>query len=426
MVRTALFLAAFDSQLKWCGLVRDELARRGFSWQVVVPDVRSALSADQIAAAGFDRVSALSWSATLDAALAADVVVSGLSGPTNESLLADLDERLRAPGHPAGGGPVTVTGWVGVIIENRTAGYLNRCGADVVAVNSRSDLAHFRGVAERLELPAENLLLTGLPLLVGRSSAAGRPARPDRVARVLFADQPTVPRGADDRRYLYDRLLDYARAHPDREVRLRPRHRLGEDTFHRMRHHPESLLADVELPSNFGITHRPIAELLPETDLLLTVSSSACLEALEAGCRVALPLDLGVHEKLGNHVFLDSGLLATFDQIIADDLGRPEPAWLADHLLAESTPPAVIIADRVEELLGSGQRPSLRTRDSHYYRTAAAFNRAVTGPRQRSLVAAVGAGGGWRRRVAAVGHAVLPPVLVRPVRRLAHSAGVLR
>lgn len=414
--RTVLFLAAFDSQLKWCGLLRDELARRDFDWRVVVPDVRSSLSSEQIAAAGFDAVQQLNWADTLAAALAADVVVSGLSGPTNESLLADLDARLGERGTP----PVIVTGWVGVIIENRTAGYLNRCAADVVATNSHSDLAHFSRVAERLGLPTDNLLLTGLPILVGE----GRAVRDGPIRRVVFADQPTVPRGADDRRYLYDRLLDYARAHPERQVRLRPRHRLGEDTFHRMRHHPESLLADVDQPVNFGIAHTPISQLLASTDLLLTISSTACLEALEAGCRVALPLDLGVHEKLGNHVFLDSGLLRTFEEIGADDLGVPDRAWLADYLLTDPQRPATLIADRVEHLLASGVRPSAAVRRSRYYGTAAIHHRTVVGPRQRSLRPHDAAG--WRRRVVAVGHAVLPPVLVRPVRRLAYGAGVLR
>ena len=421
-MRSALFLAAFDSQLKWCGQLRDELVRRGFSWQVVVPDVRSALSPEQIAAAGFTEVRSLRWAEMLDAALAADVVVSALSGPTNDSLIADLDARLAEPrddGRPA---PVLITGWVGVIIEKQTAGYLNRCGADIVAVNSRTDLAHFTHVAAKLDLPTDNLLLTGLPILVG----TGQPVRTGSIRRVLFADQPTVPQRVEDRRFLYDRLLDYAQAHPERQVRLRPRHRLGEDTFHRMQHHPESLLADVDLPANFGISHTPIAEQLADTDLLLTVSSTACLEALEAGCRVALPLDLGVHERLGNHVFLDSGLLRTFDQIIADDLASPEPGWLADHLLAEPTPPAAIIADRAEQLLASGERPSRAVRRSRYFRTAATFNRLVVGPRQRALIGSPADLAGWRRRMVAVSHAVLPPALVRPVRRLAYHTGVFR
>ena len=72
-------------------------------------------------------------------------------------------------------GPVVVTGWVGVIIEKITAGYLDRVGSDIVAVNCVDDLEHFVTVAQQLELSSDNLLLSGLPILgstAARTSAA--------------------------------------------------------------------------------------------------------------------------------------------------------------------------------------------------------------------------------------------------------------
>jgi hypothetical protein len=44
----ALFVAAFDSQLKWCAMISKELAARGFDIHVAVPDTRSALSPHQV------------------------------------------------------------------------------------------------------------------------------------------------------------------------------------------------------------------------------------------------------------------------------------------------------------------------------------------------------------------------------------------
>ena len=268
----ALLVAAFDSQLKWVAGIRDELVGRGFSCAVVVPDVRSALSTGQIAAAGFDAVESITWPELIERAVASDVVVCGLSGPFTLRFTVDLAARVGADGSS----PVVVTGWVGVIIEKITAGYLDRAGSDVVAVNCVDDLEHFVTVAQQLELEPDNLLLSGLPIL--GSSAA--PHRAGPVRRVLFADQPTVPQPAAERLYLYQRLIDYAYAHPEREVLLKPRHRLDEDTFHTMKHHPEDLLAGVARPPNFRIDYTPISEILPEVDLLLTVSSTACLEAV--------------------------------------------------------------------------------------------------------------------------------------------------
>lgn len=357
-----LLVAAFDSQLTWAAHVGRELTARGFACTYVAPRERSALSPRQREAAGVPEVIDVSRSRLLEVARQADVVVIALAGPEIAALCRDL--QAAAGAEP---GPVVVTGWVGVIIEKITAGYLDRSLADVVAVNAQHELEHFREVARQLDLDTDNLLLSGLPLL----STAPRPQRTGPVRHLVFADQPTVPATADERRYLYRRLLDYARRHRDRSVVLKPRHRPGEDTFHRMDHHPEDLLALDEKPDNFRFDYRPIPRLLAENDLLVTVSSTACLEAIDHGCRVALVLDLGIHERLGNQVFLESGLLRTFDQIEADDLGTPDPAWVGSWFGGRDAAPAALIADRVEKLLASGERPAKAMADAAYHRASA-------------------------------------------------------
>jgi hypothetical protein len=374
-VPEALLVAAFDSQLKWVAGIRDELVRRGFSCVVVVPDVRSALSSRQIAAAGLEAVESVTWPELIDRAVDSDVVVCGLSGPFTLRFTVDLAARVGT----GGSSPVVVTGWVGVIIEKITAGYLDRAGSDVVAVNCVDDLEHFVTVAQQLELEPDNLLLSGLPIL--GSSAASPPGGPIR--RVLFADQPTVPRPAAERLYLYQRLIEYAYTHPERDVVLKPRHRLDEDTFHTMKHHPEDLLAGVAQPTNFRIDYTPISDLLAEVDLLLTVSSTACLEAVGSGCRVGLILDLGVHERYGNHVFLGSGLLRTFDQLIADEVGTPERSWSGSYFFYRPGTATEQIVDRVEKLLASGERPSRQIWDSAYFTSTAKYLRGTPLPGTR-------------------------------------------
>jgi hypothetical protein len=377
---------------------------RGFACRVVVPDVRSALSAGQIAAAGFEAVESVGWDELLELAVASDVVICGLSGPFTLRFTVDLAAGVVA-GEP---GPVVVTGWVGVIIEKITAGYLDRVGSDVVAVNCVDDLEHFVTVAQQLELSTDNLLLSGLPIL----GSTATPQRAGPVRRVLFADQPTVPGRAPERLYLYRRLIDYAYAHPEREVLLKPRHRPGEDTFHSMKHHPRDLLSGIEHPPNFRIDYTPISEILPRVDLLLTMSSTACLEAVGSGCRVGLVLDLGVHERYGNHVFLASGLLRTFDQLIADDIGVPERAWLGSYFFDRPGTATGQIIDRVEMLLATGERPSQPIRESAYFTSTAAYLRSTAVP-----------GTAGRRGRSTLVRDLVPPVLLRQVRSLRRRAG---
>jgi hypothetical protein len=428
-MKKALFLAAFDSQLKWCGQIQNEFARRGFATQVMVPDVRSALSAAQIRDAGFDDVQKASWEELLRLAMGSDVVVCGLSGPATRTFCFALADRQAAAAEHTQ--PVLISGWVGVIIEKIIAGYLDRCGSDLVAVNSGLDLALFRDAAQRLSLPDGNLLLTGLPFL----SSSPSPIRSNPIRRVLFADQPTVPASRRERQFLYQQLLRYAERHPDREVLLKPRHRPGEDTFHRMRHHPEDLLLGHATPANFRIDYTPISQILPCVDLLLTMSSTACLEALDVGCRVGLVLDLGIHERYGNHVFLDSGLLRTFSELESDEIGTPDPQWFSSFFFDRAGPAAKLIADRTEELLSTGHRPSREVWASAYFNSAASAHRELGNGLARSAPAS------WAKRyslalrrrqqrhgpvrgtLAHLSSELMPPLLYRTFRKVARRIG---
>ena len=351
-VPTAILVAAFDSQLKWAGTIRRALESRGFACQLIVPsDIRHAISDGQLADYDGGGVAYLPWTELVSASLKVDAVVLAVHGPLVRRFCHDLFDAVEVTRALP---PVTISGWVGVIIEKIIAGYLERYATDIVGVNSRSELATFEAVARNLHLPTGNLVLSGLPLLSGErpKTAVDTP-----IKRVLFADQPTVPQTREDRLYIYQRLLAYARTHPDRQVVLKPRHRMGEDTFHRMKFHPEILLRGVRTPPNFSIDYTTISEQLADLDLMLTVSSTAALEAVGAGVRTAFIADLDVREQLGNHIFLESGLLRTFDQLEKDDIGIPTENWVEDYFFNTSgVSPAQRLADRALELVMGADR----------------------------------------------------------------------
>jgi hypothetical protein len=324
-----LLIANFDSGLKYIGRLAEAVAALGAEPDLRVPTtvVPHKLGADQVRAATGRAVRYEPWDALVRAAADADVVVPVFEGPTVERFVREV--------HGAAGArmPVVGTGYVGMVLYDVIGGYLSRSLADVVAVNSRTDLAEFSRAARGLGLPTENLLLAGLALLPATPVAL----RTGPIRTLLFADQPTVPRRVVDRTYLWDRLLGYARQHPDREVLLRPRHRPGEDTFHRMEHSPVAWAATRTLPANLVVEHAPIDTLIPRSDLLLTVSSTAALEAVAAGTRVAFVADW-VNDAALNPRLLPSGLLRRFDDIEADRIGTPDPAWLDDVFPAAEGP----------------------------------------------------------------------------------------
>ena len=351
--QTAILVAAFDSQLKWAATIQEALESRGFACRVIVPsDVRHAISDGQLADYGARAVAYMPWTELLTTALEADVVVLAIQGPQIRRFCHDLFDAVELAGTVP---PVTISGWVGVIIEKIIAGYLERFATDIVAVNSRSELATFETVAQNLQLPTDNLLLSGLPLLSGRH----RDAPVDTpIKTVMFADQPTVPQTREDRLYVYQRLLAYARAHPDRQVVLKPRHRIGEDTFHRMRFHPEVLLSGVRRPPNFSIDYTPISHRLDDLDLMLTVSSTAALEAVGAGVH-RLHCRFDVRRTIGQPHLL--GLRPAAHLRPAGDRRRRRPGQELDRGLLLRHPrvtPAQHIADRRWNSPSGPPRPS--------------------------------------------------------------------
>jgi hypothetical protein len=78
---------------------------------------------------------------------------------------------------------------------------------------------------------------------------------------------------------------------------------------------------------NFTIMAGPMNAALARSDLLLTVSSTAGVEAIHAGLATGFITDFGVGENVGLPYFLDSGCLVTFDQVDAGAMPQADPLW---------------------------------------------------------------------------------------------------
>ncbi|MCX3059345.1 DUF6716 putative glycosyltransferase [Streptomyces beihaiensis] len=256
-----------------------------------------------------------------------DVVVLALVGGAVQAVLHGLAKTWQGRQKR----PVVVTGYVGVVYEKLTDGLLLRHGADVVLANSAYDADRFRAVYQGVGADASSVTECALPFLGGEPYEAG--AAHDRPYTVVFAAQPSVPETPADRAYLLNRLIQHARSHPDREVLLKLRSKPGEHTTHIEETPYQKLARKLEggggLPSNFRLVYGNMGEVLDRTDLLVTVSSTAALEALHRRIPTALLTDLGVREALGNHHFTGSNCLVSWDQLDADARPEADPAWVA-------------------------------------------------------------------------------------------------
>ncbi|MFD8538562.1 DUF6716 putative glycosyltransferase [Streptomyces rubrogriseus] len=254
-----------------------------------------------------------------------DVLVLALVGGGVQAMLHGLGRVWQDRAER----PVVVTGYVGVVYEKLADGLLLRHGADLVLANSRQDAERFRAVYEGVGADAAAVTEVALPFL-GGSAYAGEPGdRGERPYTVVFAAQPSVPDSRGDRTYLLERLIGHARLHPEREVLLKLRSRPGEHTTHIEELPYQKLVQRADPPANFRLVYGHMGEVLDRTDLLVTVSSTAALESLHRRIPTVVLSDLGVREALGNHHFVGSGCLASWDQLDAGHRPAPDPEWVA-------------------------------------------------------------------------------------------------
>ncbi|MFF4550950.1 DUF6716 putative glycosyltransferase [Streptomyces sp. NPDC001406] len=292
-----------------------------------------------------------------------DVLVLALVGGAVQAML----HGLRRVWDGAAKRPVVVTGYVGVVYEKLADGLLLRHGADLVLANSRQDADRFRAVYEGVGADASSVTEVALPFLGGEPYTGEHDPY-----TVVFAAQPSVPDSRKDRTYLLNRLIEHARKHPEREVLLKLRSKPGEHTTHIEELPYQKLAQGQDLPANFRLVYGHMGEVLDRTDLLVTVSSTAALEALHRRIPTVILTDLGVREVLGNHHFVGSGCLASWDQLDAGHRPAPDEEWVArqgvaaDGSYGTAFDPA---RERIAELLGRpGGLPPLNP----YYTTETA------------------------------------------------------
>jgi hypothetical protein len=249
-----------------------------------------------------------------------DVVVLALVGGGVQAMLHGLGRVWEGREKR----PVVVTGYVGVVYEKLADGLLLRHGADLVLANSRQDADRFRAVYEGVGADASSVTEVALPFLGGDAYTGEHDPY-----TVVFAAQPSVPANRKDRTYLLERLVKHARLHPEREVLLKLRSKPGEHTTHIEELPYQKLAQRLDPPPNFRMVYGHMGEVLDRTDLLVTISSTAALESLHRRIPTVVLTDLGVREVLGNHHFVGSGCLASWDQLDAGHRPAPDEEWVA-------------------------------------------------------------------------------------------------
>jgi len=231
-------------------------------------------------------------------------------------------------------------GFNGVVLERFEEAIAWRLGYNLICLNGPRDQARLDLLLRHTPFSQQRSVLTGLgrnrpePAVLAEPDQADPADPPQRPRRLVFAEQVVMPAAAVERRRLVRILARLARRSPEWEVVIKPRVAPHETTFHTVDTHISHTLVESlsSPPSNLQLSYAPLAELLRESQLLATVSSTALFDALDLGCKAAVMDDFGLRQDLGTPFFAGSGLLRTLASAadldsLAEDLA-PDPAWL--------------------------------------------------------------------------------------------------
>lgn len=408
--RRLVVVADSDSYVKWGAAFASRLPA-GWDAELVIvttpvmPSDRQlgvALAGSSIHAKGVRRLDLPSLERRL-AARRPDAVLLALRGPF---------VRVVAPMVAAlPGRPVVLSGFPGLTIPAVPKAVVYREQVDLIVLHSRREVREFEQVAAALGVPMSFGLAT-LPFVTGRravaatsdgdasaSSPSAAPAPASFDGDLVFAAQAKVPAELDERVRMLGLLADAARRRPSRRVVVKVRARRGEAQTHAEAHDYAELLADPDVrarlggvPPNLVVEDGPMAEHLRRASMLVTVSSTAVLEAVGAGVPAIVVDEFGVDPKLINTVFAGSGLFGDADAVAGWTARTPADGWLADNYFHGEA--LDDWSDRLEELLDRRAAGLLPQPTRRYNLVGGAVRRAferkrMLGPYDRSVTGAL-------------------------------------
>ncbi|HEY8791094.1 MAG TPA: DUF6716 putative glycosyltransferase [Actinopolymorphaceae bacterium] len=347
-----LVVADSDSYLKWGASLLTSLPA---AWDSDVVVVRNPVAPvdDQISdAVGAGVVVARLSMRALVSRLRddpPDAVVLACTGPMAQVLLARPELR-------EGPRPVVVAGLPGIAVPASEKAWLLRRGVDVFVVHSRrerDEAGPVNGAVNNGSRRAQ-VVLARLPFLQpsqlgGRQAAATRGAGA-AANRVVFATQAKVPVHRTERTDILRALAVLGRRRPDLDVVVKVRARSGQAQTHHERHPYQDLWAGMLQRgeadrSELRFATGPMAEHLACATGLMTVSSTAALEAIAADVSVLILSDFGVDAQMINEVFVGSGLLGSLADLRSGRFHRPDPRWAERNYLHAAA------ADNLAEVL---------------------------------------------------------------------------
>ena len=354
-------VADSDSYLK---LAYSTLSALGPEWDKRVILVRSPLlpTDEQIIAAtrgtcfAGTRPEVASMSSLNFGSLGADIVFAAATGPVVNELFSRLLRSISTGPRPA----ALLSALPGVAYPATSKGWNYRRGGDAFIVHSHAEAREFSQLAESTTGHSPTILVSKLPFL----ATAGFPKPHEHpISSVVFAAQAKVPVQRVEREQILRTLDQTARLNPHVRMIVKLRARAGEPQTHAEAFPYDSLWDELVREGkvkakNIEFATGSMDVVLTPGACVLTVSSTAALEAVDRGLPVLVLTDFGFNEAMLNTVFRGSGLLGTLEQVPALDFSNPNKGWLRENYFHRRGPEFESALTHYAARAGNGQLES--------------------------------------------------------------------
>ncbi|WP_119698134.1 DUF6716 putative glycosyltransferase [Microbacterium halotolerans] len=325
-------IADTDSYVKWAAALIGSLPGA----ELIVLDTPLVVSDTQLAVAlrgsglsrprgrggSGDRVRRAGYGDLPRLLAGADAVLLAARGPLVQVLQRQISSMAPCP--------VIVTGLPGISIPPTRLALHFRRGCDLFVLHSHREVREFASLAIERGI-RQRFALATLPFA---RATMHEPAADG--TDLVFAAQAKVPPEREERKRVVRLLIAAAEADPGRRVVLKLRGRPGESETHRELHsYPELLREAGDLPENLVVSTEAMSTALRRAEGLVTVSSTAAIEAAAAGVPVIALDTFGVSEQLINVVFIGSDLLAGEDDVIHRRFPVLRSQWRRDNYFHE-------------------------------------------------------------------------------------------
>ena len=255
------------------------------------------------------------------------VIILALGGGANYKFLLKFSQYIEE--NKPKRRPIIITGFNGSTDTDNIHALLCRVGSDFICLNSKKDYNNFSNHLKKLNFSNHTLTLTGLAKQYNQIEKVEK-------NKIVFFAQPDVPKTKRERVYIVKKLEQLALKYPDKLVYIKPRSKKGSSNItHQEKYYYQDLLKENSI-KNIYLIYDDVEKILLSTNLSITVGSTVALESIHCKVNTVVLSDFGIRQEYGNHHFMGSGCLLSFDDLLSAKKGYVNQVWKENNILIDS------------------------------------------------------------------------------------------